>query len=218
KYHFKFGYKLTLSSLIDTVYHDAYRIVIGKFYSPAQVGYFHQAETLRLFPAAQLSAVLGKVTYPYFSSIDNDAALKNAYRKTMKLVMFVTLPVMLSLILVAEEGYRFVFGEKWLPAVPYFQLLALASIIRPVSSYNLNILKVKCRSDLFLLVEIIKKIIGVLFLLVGLAFDVVGLVISLVAFSFASYLVNSIYSGKLISYRFLEQVKDISVIIAVGFV
>jgi len=216
KYHFKFGYKLTLSSLIDTVYNDAYRIVIGKFYSPAQVGYFHQAETLRLFPVNQLSAVLGKVTYPYFSNIDNDVALKSAYRKTMKLVMFVTLPVMLSLILVAEEGFRFVFGEKWLPAVPYFQLLAVASIIRPVSSYNLNILKVKGRSDLFLLVEIIKKIIGVLFLVVGLAFDVIGLVVSLVAFSFASYLINSIYSGKLISYRLLEQVKDLAVVVAIG--
>ena len=135
-YHFNFGYKLTISGLIDTIYNDLYRIVIGKSFSPTQVGYFNHAENLRLFPVSQLSAVLGKVTYPYFSNIEDDASLKNAYKKTMKLTTFVTLPVMLTLILVAEEGFRFVFGEKWLPAVPYFQLLALASIVRPISTYN----------------------------------------------------------------------------------
>lgn len=84
-YHFKFGYKLTLSSLIDVIYNDSYRIVIGKFYSPVQVGYFNHAETMRLFPVQQISTVVGKVTYPYFSKIDNDDALRSAYRKTMKL-------------------------------------------------------------------------------------------------------------------------------------
>src|SRR5690606_5311089 len=66
KYHFNFGYKLTLASLIDVIFNDAYRIIIGKFYSPTTVGFFHQAETLRLFPVQQISAVVGKVTYPLF--------------------------------------------------------------------------------------------------------------------------------------------------------
>ena len=162
KYHFNFGYKLTLSGLLDTVYNDAYRIVIGKFFTPAAVGFFNQAETMRLFPVQQISSVMGKVTYPLFSNINGDIQLKNAYRITMKLVLFAVIPIMLILIVVAKEGFVFLFGEKWLPAVPYFQILATASIIRPISSYNLNILKVKGRSDLFLKVEIIKKIIGVI--------------------------------------------------------
>lgn len=215
-YHFKFGYKLTLSGLLDTIYNDAYRIVIGKLFSPAQVGYFNQAETMRLFPVQQISSVISKVTYPYFANLKNDVELKNAYKKTMKLLMFVTLPIMLMLILIAEEGFRVVFGEQWLPAVPYFQILAIASIVRPVSAYNLNILKVKGRSDLFLKVEIIKKMLGVFFLIAGLSFGIIGLVISLVVFSFVSYFINMLVSGKLINYSVKAQIKDISYVALLG--
>lgn len=216
KYHFKFGYKLTLSSLIDTVYNDAYRIVIGKFYSPAQVGYFHQAETLRLFPVQQIGAVMGKVTYPFFSKIEGDEKLREAYRATMRLVLFAVIPVMLFLIVVAEEGFLFVFGEHWLPAVPYFQVLAVASIIRPISSYNLNILKVKGRSDLFLKVEIIKKVVGMVALMIGLQFGVIGLVLSLTIVSFVWTLTNMSYCGRLIGYKVFSQIKDISGLFVVG--
>lgn len=208
-YHFKFGYKLTLSSLIDTIYNDSYRIVIGKFFNPAAVGFFNHAENMRLFPVNQIGSVLGKVTYPLFSSISNDEDLKRAYAITMKLILLVTTPLMLSLILIAEEGFRFVFGEKWLQSVPYFQVLALASIIRPLSTYNLNILKVKGRSDLFLKLEVLKKVIGVVFLIIGLKFGIEGLVISLTTYSFISCFINMYYSGKLISYSLIQQLTDI---------
>lgn len=208
KYHFNFGYKLTLASLIDVIFNDAYRIVIGKFYSPAAVGFFHQAETLRLFPVQQISTVVGKVTYPLFAKMNDDDALKFAYKITMKLVLVLIVPLMLGLILMAEEGFRFLFGEKWLPAVPYFQILALASIVRPLSVYNLNILKVKGRSDIFLRIEILKKIIGVVLLIVGLNFQVIGLVISLTVFSYISFIINMYFSGSLISYPIKEQLKD----------
>lgn len=212
KYHFNFGYKLTLASLIDVIFNDAYRIVIGKFYSPAAVGFFHQAETLRLFPVQQISTIVGKVTYPLFAKMNdddgNDDALKFAYKITMKLVLVLIVPLMLGLILMAEEGFRFLFGEKWLSAVPYFQILALASIVRPLSVYNLNILKVKGRSDIFLRIEILKKIIGVVLLIVGLNFQVIGLVISLTVFSYISFIINMYFSGSLISYSIKEQLKD----------
>lgn len=208
KYHFNFGYKLTLASLVDVIFNDAYRIVIGKFYSPAAVGFFHQAETLRLFPVQQISTVVSKVTYPLFAKMNDDDALKFAYKITMKLVLVLIVPLMLGLILMAEEGFRFLFGEKWLPAVPYFQILALASIVRPLSVYNLNILKVKGRSDIFLRIEILKKIIGVVLLIVGLNFQVIGLVISLTVFSYISFIINMYFSGSLISYSIKEQLKD----------
>lgn len=208
KYHFNFGYKLTLASLVDVIFNDAYRIVMGKFYSPAAVGFFHQAETLRLFPVQQISTVVGKVTYPLFAKMNDDDALKFAYKITMKLVLVLIVPLMLGLILMAEEGFRFLFGEKWLPAVPYFQILALASIVRPLSVYNLNILKVKGRSDIFLRIEILKKIIGVVLLIVGLNFQVIGLVISLTVFSYISFIINMYFSGSLISYSIKEQLKD----------
>lgn len=216
KYHLNFGYKLTLSGLLDTIYNDAYRIVIGKFYSPASVGFFNQAETMRLFPVQQVSTVMGKVTYPLFSNIKGDVQLKSAYKSTMKLVLFVVIPIMLVLIIIAEEFFLFLFGAKWLPAVPYFQVLAIASIIRPISSYNLNILKVKGRSDLFLKVEIIKKVLGVIAIAIALPFGIMELVISLTVVSYFFTLVNMLFSGRLINYTVLEQVKDIAKLFMIG--
>lgn len=216
KYHFKFGYKLTLSSLLDTIYNDAYRIVIGKFFSPAQVGYFNQAETMRLFPVQQISGVIGKVTFPLFSNIDNDISLKSAYKKLLKIILVLVIPVMLSLILIAKEGFLFLFGEKWLPAVPYFQILAIVSIFRPISSYNLNILKVKGRSDIFLYLEIAKKLVGLVFIVLGIFYGVTGLVISLSIFSIGSYIVDMYYSGRIIKYGVLEQIKDIYKLLIIG--
>ncbi len=216
KYHFKFGYKLTLSSLLDTIYNDAYRIVIGKFFSPAQVGFFHQAETLRLFPVQQIGAVIGKVSYPFFSNIDGDQKLKLAYKKVLKLVLIVVVPVMLSLILIAEPGFRFLFGEKWLPAVPYFQILAIVSIFRPISAYNLNILKVKGRSDIFLYLEIAKKVIGSVFIIGGVYFGVMGMVIALSVFSILSYIIDMHFSGRIIEYKVFEQLNDIFPLVSAG--
>lgn len=217
-YHFKFGYKLTLSGLIDTIYNDSYRIIIGKFFNPAAVGYFNHAETMRLFPVNQISSVMSKVTYPYFSGIKNDTHLKSAYNQSMKLVLLVVVPMMITLIIIAKELFIFMFGEKWLPSVPYFQILAIASIIRPISSYNLNILKVKGQSNTFLKVEIYKKILGILSLVIGLQFGLLGLVISLTLVSFIWVFINMYFCGKLINFSLAEQLRTISPIMVIGSV
>lgn len=216
-YHFNFGYKMTLSGLLDTVYNNSYNIVIGKYFSPSIVGFYNQAETMRLFPVGQISTVMGKVTYPLFSNLKSDEQLKSAYRSTMKLVLFAVIPIMLILIIIAPEFFLFLFGDKWLPAVPYFQILAIASIIRPISSYNLNILKVKGRSDLFLKVEIIKKVLGVIAIIIALPFGITPLVISLTVVSYFFVLVNMWYCGGLINYTMGQQLIDVSRLFAVGY-
>lgn len=217
-YHFKFGYKLTLSGLIDTIYNDSYRIIIGKLFSPASVGFFNQAETMRLFPVNQISVVMNRVTYPYFSNIKNDVQLKEAYRKTMKMIIFVTAPLMLLLIIIAKVGFIFVFGEKWLPSVFYFQILAFASIVRPIGSYNLNILKVKGKSDTFLKVEIYKKLVGILAIIIGLQYDILGLVISLAVVSYVWLFMNMHYCGSLINFPLIEQIKNLAPILIIGLI
>src|SRR5690554_2569777 len=126
KYHFNFGYKLTLSGLLHTIYSNIYPIVIGKAFTPTQVGFYNQANMMRSMPVHQLGSVFGKVTYPLFSSVESDRQLKSAYKQTMKLQFFIVIPVMLILILVAQELFLILFGEKWLPAVPYFQVLAIS--------------------------------------------------------------------------------------------
>jgi O-antigen/teichoic acid export membrane protein len=217
-YHFNFGYKMTLSGLLDTVYNNSYNIIIGKFFSPAIVGFYSQAENLRLFPVSQLSNVVDKVTYPLFSEINNDIQLKDVYKNVMKASLSVVIPIMLVLIVVAQEVFLFVFGEKWLPAVPFFQILAIASIVRPISNYNLNILKVKGRSDLFLKVEVIKKILGVIAIAVALPFGIIPLVVSLTVVSYFFVGINMFYSGNLINYPMTEQISNIFRLYLIGIV
>src|SRR5690606_7336774 len=168
---------LTLSGLLNTVYVNLYRIIIGKVFSPAQVGFFTQADNMRNLPIMQLSNVLNKVTYPLFAKIQNDdVRLKKVYKTVMSLVLSVSALLMLGLLLVAKPLFLILLGEKWLPAVPYFQILCIASMMLPIGTYNLNILKVKGRSDLFLRVEVIKKIIGTVCLFVAIPFGIEAIV------------------------------------------
>lgn len=207
-YHFNFGYKLTASSLLHTVYLNLYKIIIGKQFSASNVGYFTQADSLRLFPVSQLSTVLNKVTFPLFASISEDSAkLRQAYISAMRLVLSLSAAMMLVLILVAEPLFLLVFGEKWLPSVPYFQILCIASIFLPIGTYNLNILKVKGRSDLFLRVEVIKKIIGVIALIAAVPLGIEVIVWSLCGTNILFAYLNGYFSGKFIDYNILDQLK-----------
>jgi O-antigen/teichoic acid export membrane protein len=110
---------------------------------------------------------------------------------------------------VAEPLFRVLFTEKWLPSVPYFQILCLTGILYPIHSYNLNILNIKGRSDLFLKLEIIKKAIGILTIIIGLKYGIYGLLYSQVAMSFIAFFINSFYSGRLIAYNSFQQIRDI---------
>ncbi len=218
KYHFNFGYKLTAAALLDTVYKNLYNILIGKVFSPTITGYYNQADTIRLLPVTHMATVLDKVTFPLFSSISDDKQLKNAFKTTMKLAVFISVPIMMYLIVMANEIFIFVLGEKWTPAVPYFQILGVSSIIRPLHSYNLNILKVKNRSDLFLRLEVVKKIIGFVAILVSIPFGIMPLVYSYTISYYIMVLLNTYFSGKQINYRMSEQLKDISVLFVIGII
>lgn len=223
RYHIGFGYKLTLSGLINTIYSNAYNLVIGKFFSPAQLGFYARANSLKQLPVQNLSSALNKVTYPMFASIQNDERkLKEAYRKLMQQVLFWLTPVMICLAIIAEPFIRILIGEKWMPAVPYFQILCMVGIMYPLNAYNLNILNVKGRSDLFLRLEIIKKAVMSVGIACAIPFGIYGLLYFQLIFSIVAFFINTWYSGRMISYNILEQVKDImpelALAVIIGFI
>ncbi len=214
KYHFNYGYKLTLSGLLDTLFVNAYVIIIGKFFAPAQVGFYQRANTLKQLPVSNIAAILNKVTFPLFAEIKNDdVRLKSVYKKIMQVVVFIVAPLLLVMAALAEPLFRFLFTEKWLPAVPYFQILCWNGILFPIHAYNLNILNVKGRSDLFLKLEIVKKIMVVLVVLISFQFGIYGLLYGSIVTSVLAFFINTHYSGKFINYKAWEQVKDILPII-----
>lgn len=210
KYHFHYGYKLTLSGLLDTVFANAYIIIIGKLFAPAQVGFFNRADSLKQLPVTNISVVLNKVTFPLFAQIkDDDVRLKEIYKKIMQMVLFFVAPILLILSALAEPLFRFLFTEKWLPAVPYFQILCWNGILYPIHSYNLNILKVKGRSDLFLKLEFVKKAILIVAIAISIHFGIIGLLYSSIITSLLAFFVNTYYTGKFLDYSSMDQTKDL---------
>lgn len=215
--HFGFGVNLAFSGLINTVFSNIGQIVIGKFFLPSQVGFYTRANALKQLPVSNISQALNKVTYPLFSKINNDdARLKRVYRQIMQMVIYVIAPVLVIMGVLAEPLFRFLFTEKWLPAVPYFQILCILGVFYPLHSYNLSILKVKGRSDLFLKLEIVKRINSIIAIIIGVQFGIFGFLWSLVYTTFAAFFVNSYYTGKFINYPALQQLRDILPIIVLA--
>jgi teichuronic acid exporter len=210
KVHFQFGYKLTLSELLDKIFQNIFVIVIGKYFSASQVGLYTRADTMNQLPVKNLSRALDKVTYPLFVKIQKEEKkLKSIYKRIMRAVIFVITPVMITLAILAEPIFRFLFTEKWLPAVPYFQILCVTGILYPLHSYNLGIVNVKGRSDIFLKLEVVKKILIVLVLVLTLPFGIKALLYGQVFISILAFFINSHYSGKFLNYPAWQQVIDI---------
>ena len=207
KYHFVYGSRLALSGVIETLFSNLYLIIIGKFYAPKLVGYYNRAETLNKLPAVNLSTIINQVSFPLFSRIkDNDSLLKNYYSKFMEISIFISAPLLIFMAVTGDSLFRLIFTEKWVPAVPYFQILVLSYILYPINAFNLNILKIKGRSDVFLKLEIIKKVILCVLLLISLPFGLKWILYSSVVSSILAFVLNSFYSGRYIDYNLKEQI------------
>jgi teichuronic acid exporter len=217
KYHFNYGFKIMLSGTIDILFTNIYAIIIGRYFIPAQVGFYNRASTLQMFPVVNFSMILSKVSFPLFAKIQHDnEKLKSVYKKLMQMVTFLIAPTLIFMGVLAEPLFRFLFTEKWLPAVPYFQILCYNGILYPLHSYNLQILNVKGRSDLFLKLELIKKVIVVIMLVISFQFGIFGLLIGSTITSTIAFFLNNYYSGKYIGYNAFEQLKDVLPIVIIA--
>lgn len=207
---FGFGSKLLLSGLIDTIYRNIYYIIIGRFYSAAQLGQYTRAEQFNMIFSSNLTSVVQRVSYPVLSSIQNEPErLREAYRKVIKSTMLITFACMLGLAATAKPVILILIGEKWLVAVKYLQIICFSGMLYPLHAINLNILQVKGRSDLFLKLEIIKKGLAVGPICLGIFLGIEYMLLGSVINSFIAYYLNARYSQGMINYSVLEQVKDI---------
>ena len=207
---FGFGSKLLLSGLLNTLYNNIYYIIIGRFYSAAQLGQYTRAEQFNMIFSSNLTSVVQRVSYPVLSSIQNEPErLREAYRKVIKSTMLITFACMLGLAATAKPVILILIGEKWLVAVKYLQIISFSGMLYPLHAINLNILQVKGRSDLFLKLEIIKKGLAVGPICLGIFLGIEYMLLGSVINSFIAYYLNARYSQGMINYSVLEQVKDI---------
>lgn len=216
---YNFGYKLYLSGVLDTVFQNLYVIVIAKVFSASVAGLYFFANKIKELIVQQLVRSIQAVTYPALASVQNDdARLKQGYKKIVILMTMMMFPGILFTAAVAGPIFDILLPPKWATAVPYFQLLCIASVLLPLHSVNLNILKVKGRSDLFLYLEIIKKTINGLALLATFRYGVHAIIFGQIATSVINYIPNSYFSSLLIGYGVREQMDDFVPTLIISFI
>ena len=207
---FGFGSKLLMSGLIDTIYRNVYLLVIGKYFSAIELGYYTRADQFRNLPSQNLTGVIQRVTYPVLSDIQDDVPrMKASYQKLIQSTMFITFILMLGMAAVAKPMILTLIGEKWLPSVIYLQMLCFVGMFYPLHALNLNMLNVQGRSDLFLKLEIIKKILAVPTIIIGVIWGIKIMIAGMMLNTLIAYYLNSYWSGRLIGYSFRQQVRDI---------
>lgn len=210
KKHFRFGYKITISGLLDTAYQNLYLIVIGKYFSATELGLYSRADAISQLPIGNISAAINKATYPFFAQFSEDIVqLKVVYKKLMQQVIFWNAPALILLALIADPLFNVLLTSKWEAAVPYFRILCIGGVMYPLHSYNLNVLKVMGETALFLKLETVKKIISITGIFICVSYGIYGLLYFSLFFNVLAYYINSFYTGRLISYSITEQLKDV---------
>lgn len=207
---FSFGSKLLVSGLIDTIYRNVYYLIIGKYYAAAELGYYTRAEQFQSLPSANLQGIIGRVSYPILSTIQDDMPrLRETYKKIIRSTMLVTFVLMLGMAAVARPMILTLIGEKWEPCVIYLQMLCFVGMFYPLNELNLNMLMVQGRSDLLLRLEIIKKALAIPVIVIAVIWGIKAMILSMMLLSLIAYYLNSYWSGRFIGYSFLEQIKDV---------
>lgn len=207
---FGFGSKLALSSIISTLYDNIYLIVIGKVFKASDLGYYTRAHQFASFPSSNITSVFQRVTYPVLCNIQNDDdRLRNVYRRFLRVSAFVIFPLMVGVAAVSHPLITLILTEKWEFSAILLQIICLGMMWYPIHAINLNLLQVKGRSDLFLKLEIWKKVLGVTIVCITLPFGLIAMCWGSVFGSIICLIINTYYTGKLIQVGFLIQIRDL---------
>lgn len=208
---FGFGWKILVAHIIDTVWKELYQVVVGKFYSPATLGQYTRAKSFSQLFSTNLTSVIQRVTFPVLSNIqDNKSQLLSAYRRIIKTTMFITAISMFAVGAIAEPLLYCLIGPKWYEAATYLPLICIAGSLYPLHAINLNMLQVQGRSDMFLGLEIIKKIIALAPLVVGIYIGIMPMLYINLVVGVITYFLNSYFSGKFLGYTSWMQLKDVA--------
>jgi len=209
---FSYGWKLLVSNLLDTLYQDIQSLVIGKKYNADTLAYFNRGKQFPQFMINSVNGAIQSVMLPAMASQQDDKSkVKQMMRNSIKMSAFVVFPMMAGLAGVATPLVKLMLTDKWLPCVPYMQIFCFSYAFFPVHTSNLQAINAMGRSDLFLKLEIIKKIQGMIFLILAVVFFDSPMAIAMTGLitTVTSLFINAFPNVKLINYSYLEQFRDI---------
>ena len=210
-YLFGFGWKLMISNILDSLWTQLYQVIVGKYYSPATLGQYTRAKHFSQLFSSNLTSVIQRVTFPVLSNIQDDKErMVNGYRKIIKTTMFMTFTLMFALGAVSEPLLYCLIGEKWHEAATFLPLICFVGASYPLHALNLSMISLQGRSDLFLALEIAKKVIGLAPLFVGAFVGIFPMLYTSILTTIICYFLNSYFPGKLLGYNSWMQLKDIA--------
>lgn len=219
RYMWGFGWKMMVSGLLDRIWGQLYQVVVGRCYSPATLGQYTRSREYANMFSANFQTIIGRVTYPVLAEVqDNPERMVSAYRRIIKVTMFVTAVCMISLGAVAEPFIYCLIGPKWHQAATFLPLICISMSMYPLHAINLNMLKVQGRSDIFLYLEIIKKIIGIGPLCLGVFVGIYWMLVGSIFTGIIAYFLNSYYTGKKLGYSSWMQIKDVAPSYGLAFI
>lgn len=207
---FSFGWKLLVSSLIDTVYNNLRQLLIGKVYSSTDLAYYNQGDKFPKLIVTNINTSIDSVLLPAMSNVqDNKDIIRNMTRKSIKTSVYIMAPLMIGLAVCGKSIVGLILTDKWLPCVFFMQIFCITYMFWPIHTANLNAIKALGRSDLFLILEVCKKAVGLVLLLTTMFISVKAMAYSLLLSTVISMIINSWPNKKLLNYSFIEQIRDI---------
>jgi len=206
---FGFGSRMLAASLIDKIFSNIYLLVIGKLFTAADLGYFTRAKAVQELPTNTLSGLVARVTCPLFSRLQDDPVLlKRAMKKALTLLELINIPMMIGLAAIARPLILALLTDRWVECVPYLELLCFYGLLHPLNLINLNLVLALGKSELYLRLEIARKILIVISIAITWSWGISAMIYGLILFSIVSYCLNSYYTGILIDYSIGEQLRD----------
>jgi teichuronic acid exporter len=214
---FAFGSKILLSSLLHTIYANIYTLVIGKVYAPNELGLFNRSQLFAQFPSGNITNIFIRVIYPIQCQLqDDNDKLTSHFLRYQRLSCYIIFPITIGLCVLAEPFIMVLLGEKWLPAVPYLQILCIANMWDPVGRINGSVINAKGRSDYFFNAELIKKVAAVIILVATIPFGIRIMCYGLILYAFADVYIIAVYTRKLLNLSILDQVKSLLPVLSIS--
>lgn len=207
---FSFGGLMLLSSLVETIYTNLQSLIIGKWFSAKDLGFYTQAKKLEEIPTNALSSIVNDVSFPVFSELQDDKTrLLAGVRKNIKAITYLNFPLIVLLIVIAKPLITLLYGAKWAVSIPYFQILCISSMVYTLNTLNTNVIKSLGKSKIFFFVQLTKRLIGIGLIIFGIRYGIKGLLWAVASMGYICFFINAIVNGKLIQYGIWKQIKDI---------
>lgn len=207
---FSYGWKLLVSSLFDVGYNNLRNLIIGKIYSPVDLAYYNKGQQFPSLIVSNINTSIDSVLLPVMATAqDNPSIIKNMTRKSIKMSSYIMWPLMVGLAVCAKPLVIVLLTEKWIEAVFFLRVFCFTYVLWPIHTANLNAIKAMGRSDEFLKLEIIKKLIGIISIIVSIPFGVHVMAIAYLITGPISAVINAFPNKRLLNYSFKEQFEDL---------